>query len=320
MSVHVTRAKTGTPKKYSSCSSTGSSNSSHPDLIWTIHQFNCPKMVQPRLLAPFRVLERAFAPTLRTTPQLYQPQSLLQRTLSATPPVSKPIPSLRLLPLSHVRHASHASQGQANRHARRPAGKRLGAKRTGGEYVVRGCIIFRQRGTKWFPGENCDMGRDHTIYATEAGYVRYYLDPHKHPDRKFIGIVFDKDGKLPRPRNAPTARKLNKILAPRREDKFAPASDLITAGQPAATGGGFPAEDAASGPQLRPGYMYREANWQIGRAAEKAGIITKPFNRKNRWVAWRKRQAKRERGAQMRSLRGKNQSKKKKAKKGKGGR
>lgn len=163
------------------------------------------------------------------------------------------------------------------------------------------------------------MGRDHTIYATQSGYVRYYLDPLKHPKRKFIGVVFDKEGQLPTPRDAPTVRKLNKVLAPRREDDCAPAPATVTAGEPAATAGGYPAANAPEGLQLRPGYMWREPNWQIGRAAEKAGITVKPFNRKNRWLAWRKRQAKRERGIQMKNLKGKSKGKKKSSKKGKGG-
>lgn len=54
------------------------------------------------------------------------------------------------------RHASHQAQGRANK-AKDGAGKRLGAKKTGGEYVVPGNILFRQRGTHWFPGDNCFM-------------------------------------------------------------------------------------------------------------------------------------------------------------------
>ncbi|KAI9933333.1 hypothetical protein ASPWEDRAFT_43119 [Aspergillus wentii DTO 134E9] len=277
-------------------------------------------MLQPRLLAPFRVLERSFAPSLRASQQLYRPQSVLQRTLSAPSPISKSTTSLpTLLSLSQVRHASHASQGTANRHSRDPAGKRLGAKRTGGEYVVPGCIIFRQRGSKWFPGENCAMGRDHTIYATEAGYVRYYLDPERHSDRKYIGICFEKEGKLPTPRNAPTRRKLNRVAVHRVfESAEAPAqSDLVASVTEEGTMvSSVGAEDASTGSQLRPGYMYREANWQIGRAAEKAGITAKEYNSKNRWMAWRKRQARADRAAQMKSLK----NKKKGSKKAKGGR
>ena len=54
------------------------------------------------------------------------------------------------------RHASHQAQGRANK-AADGAGKRLGAKKSGGEFVVPGNIIFKQRGTLWFPGDNCNM-------------------------------------------------------------------------------------------------------------------------------------------------------------------
>jgi ribosomal protein L27 len=54
------------------------------------------------------------------------------------------------------RHASHQAQGRANK-AADGAGKRLGAKKSGGEFVVPGNIIFKQRGTLWFPGDNCSM-------------------------------------------------------------------------------------------------------------------------------------------------------------------
>lgn len=270
-------------------------------------------MLQPRLLAPLRALERAFTPSLRSAQRVYQPQSLFQRTLSASMTMPKTTPSVSrtLLPFSQVRYASHASQGTANRHSRDPAGKRLGAKRTGGEYVVPGCIIFRQRGSKWFPGDNCAMGRDHTIYATQAGYVRYYLDPERHPERRYIGVVFEKDGKLPHPRNAPSRRKLNMVTIPR-VDPVAFQSDLVAAVDENGTQvGAVEAVNAESGPQLRPGYMYREANWQIGRAAEKAGVFAEPYDRGNRWLAWRKRQARAERAAQMKSLKGKKKASKK---------
>lgn len=56
------------------------------------------------------------------------------------------------------RHASHQAQGRANG-AKDGPGKRLGAKKTAGQYVVPGNIIFKQRGTSWFPGDNCFMVR-----------------------------------------------------------------------------------------------------------------------------------------------------------------
>lgn len=62
---------------------------------------------------------------------------------------------------------------------------------------------------------------------------------------------------------------------------------------------------------LRPGYMYREANWQIGRAGDEVAATAETFDRKNRWLAWRKRQARAQRAAQMKSLKGKKKSGKK---------
>jgi len=59
------------------------------------------------------------------------------------------------------RHASHQAQGRANG-ARDGPGKRLGAKKTAGQYVVPGNILYRQRGTLWFPGEGCSMVSPHT--------------------------------------------------------------------------------------------------------------------------------------------------------------
>lgn len=62
---------------------------------------------------------------------------------------------------------------------------------------------------------------------------------------------------------------------------------------------------------LRPGYMYREANWQIGRAAENAGVKVEEWNRKDRWGAWRKKVERIKRVAQMRELKNKRKGKKK---------
>ncbi|KAL2794155.1 ribosomal L27 protein-domain-containing protein [Aspergillus keveii] len=276
-------------------------------------------MLQPRLLTPLRALGAAIAhpntSITRLVPQQSQTQTLLTRTTSALRPAQSPsILSNPLLSFAQVRHASHSAQGAANKHSRDPAGKRLGAKRTGGEYVVPGCIIFRQRGTKWFPGENCAMGRDHTIYAAEAGYVRYYLDPARHSDRKYIGVVFEKDGKLPTPQNAPTRRKLNRIAVPRLPETGVEGQSDLTVLVSEETGsmvGSVPAVNAQEGKQLRPGYMWREANWSIGRAAEKAGITAAPYDRNDRWLAWRKREAKVQRAIQMKSLKNKKKASKK---------
>ncbi len=51
--------------------------------------------------------------------------------------------------------------------------KRLGVKKYGGEYVLAGNILIRQRGTKWLPGKNVGLGRDHTIFSLVEGHVKF---------------------------------------------------------------------------------------------------------------------------------------------------
>ncbi len=68
---------------------------------------------------------------------------------------------------------AHKKAGGSSRNGRDSAGKRLGVKKYGGELVIPGNIIIRQRGTKWHPGRNVGMGRDFTIYATAEGHVRF---------------------------------------------------------------------------------------------------------------------------------------------------
>ena len=64
---------------------------------------------------------------------------------------------------------AHKKAGGSSRNGRDSAGRRLGVKKFGGEIVVPGNIIVRQRGTKFHPGERVGMGRDHTLFALEAG-------------------------------------------------------------------------------------------------------------------------------------------------------
>lgn len=66
---------------------------------------------------------------------------------------------------------AHKKGGGSSRNGRDSNSKRLGVKRFGGEYVIPGNIIVRQRGTKFHPGENVGMGKDHTLYAMSEGYV-----------------------------------------------------------------------------------------------------------------------------------------------------
>ena len=81
---------------------------------------------------------------------------------------------------------AHKKAGGSSRNGRDSAGRRLGVKKYGGELVIPGNIVVRQRGTKFWPGENVGMGKDHTIFATAEGNVQF----HKGlKNRTFISIV-----------------------------------------------------------------------------------------------------------------------------------
>lgn len=66
---------------------------------------------------------------------------------------------------------AHKKGAGSSKNGRDSNSKRLGVKRFGGEYVIPGNIIVRQRGTKFHPGENVGIGKDHTLFATAEGYV-----------------------------------------------------------------------------------------------------------------------------------------------------
>ncbi|MCT8991901.1 50S ribosomal protein L27 [Chelativorans sp. SCAU2101] len=68
---------------------------------------------------------------------------------------------------------AHKKAGGSSRNGRDSESKRLGVKKFGGERVVAGNIIVRQRGTKWHPGANVGMGKDHTLFALAAGAVSF---------------------------------------------------------------------------------------------------------------------------------------------------
>ncbi|GAB1737201.1 hypothetical protein NU219Hw_g883t1 [Hortaea werneckii] len=215
-----------------------------------------------------------------------------------------------------ARNASHQAQGRANK-AKQGPGKRLGAKKTAGQYVVPGNILFKQRGTHWFAGDHCFMGRDHTIHAAAPGYVRYYRDPSRHPKRKYIGIVFEKTQNLPQPVHAARRRNLGmlayqmpsrveeQIAGDLAEDGDSPTdvrqlpntqrqSSVISTNPPRA------GKKAAEGIKLtlRPGYQYRQSNYEIGRSAErkeaaaqargKTSRVYTQFKPGDRFAAWRK--------------------------------
>jgi len=68
---------------------------------------------------------------------------------------------------------AHKKSGGSSRNGRDSESKRLGVKRFGGEQVLAGNIIVRQRGTKWHPGDNVGLGRDHTLFALANGAVKF---------------------------------------------------------------------------------------------------------------------------------------------------
>ena len=67
---------------------------------------------------------------------------------------------------------AHKKAGGSSRNGRDSESKRLGFKKYGGEFVKAGNIIVRQRGTKFHPGENVGMGRDHTLFAKADGHLK----------------------------------------------------------------------------------------------------------------------------------------------------
>lgn len=81
---------------------------------------------------------------------------------------------------------AHKKAGGSSRNGRDSAGKRLGVKKAGGEAVISGNIIVRQRGTKYHPGHNVGLGRDHTIFATKAGKVEFHRSTG---DKIYISVV-----------------------------------------------------------------------------------------------------------------------------------
>ena len=81
---------------------------------------------------------------------------------------------------------AHKKAGGSSRNGRDSAGRRLGIKKFGGEAVVPGNIIARQRGTKWHPGDNVGMGKDHTIYALVEGKVSFATKANK---RVYVSVA-----------------------------------------------------------------------------------------------------------------------------------
>ena len=81
---------------------------------------------------------------------------------------------------------AHKKAGGSSRNGRDSAGRRLGIKKYGGEAVIPGNIIARQRGNKWWPGTGVGQGKDHTIFATLEGNVTFKKG---FKGRTFISVV-----------------------------------------------------------------------------------------------------------------------------------
>jgi large subunit ribosomal protein L27 len=82
---------------------------------------------------------------------------------------------------------AHKKAGGSTKNGRDSISKRLGVKRFGGQDVLAGNIIVRQRGTKFHPGDNMGIGRDHTLFALTDGTVQFVVKGPKN--RKFISII-----------------------------------------------------------------------------------------------------------------------------------
>lgn len=81
---------------------------------------------------------------------------------------------------------AHKKSGGSSNNGRDSEGRRLGVKKFGGEAVIPGNIIIRQRGTKYHPGQNVGLGKDHTIFATSEGKVEFKT---KADDKVYVSVV-----------------------------------------------------------------------------------------------------------------------------------
>ena len=84
---------------------------------------------------------------------------------------------------------AHTKAGGTTKNSRDSAGRRLGVKATDGQFILAGSIIYRQRGTKIFPGNNVGIGRDHTLFALIDGIVKF----EDRINRKFASVYPEKE-------------------------------------------------------------------------------------------------------------------------------
>ncbi|WP_375679410.1 50S ribosomal protein L27 [Bartonella sp. AP7XZML] len=81
---------------------------------------------------------------------------------------------------------AHKKAGGSSRNGRDSESKRLGVKKFGGETVIAGNIIIRQRGTRWHPGNNVGIGKDHTLFALSNGKVSFQ---RKAGNRFYVSVI-----------------------------------------------------------------------------------------------------------------------------------
>ncbi|EJF76185.1 50S ribosomal protein L27 [Bartonella birtlesii] len=81
---------------------------------------------------------------------------------------------------------AHKKAGGSSRNGRDSESKRLGVKKFGGEAVIAGNIIVRQRGTRWHPGDNVGIGKDHTLFALSNGVVSFQ---RKANNRSYVSVI-----------------------------------------------------------------------------------------------------------------------------------
>ncbi|WFD29018.1 54S ribosomal protein L2 mitochondrial [Malassezia sp. CBS 17886] len=200
------------------------------------------------------VVPGAFAGAVRTASlRIATPvqTGLLMSSLLARASLSErgPLPPFSFGAAVQTRNSAKRGGG-TTKNNRNSAGRRLGIKRLGANFAQPGDIIVRQRGTSWHPGENVSMGRDHTLYATVPGFVKFYkppplpergaqrlaplgglplrrlqpteiqppcpeaVRPHpssSRPERRYVGVVLSRDAVLPAPRGKPRARLFAKV-------------------------------------------------------------------------------------------------------------
>ncbi len=80
---------------------------------------------------------------------------------------------------------AHKKAGGSSRNGRDSAGRRRGVKKSGGQHVIPGNIIIRQRGTKWHKGEGVGIGKDHTLFALCEGHVEFAT---KQKGRVYVSV------------------------------------------------------------------------------------------------------------------------------------